>query len=220
LRKRKVLHKSIFFHIINVMIENDEIAEIKTYARREAVPIMQDETQEFICNYIKELSQKLEQVRVLEIGTAIGYSAIQFARVAENVTVSTIEIDIDRYLKAIQNIKNCGLETRITAYHADALTFEFPESTNQFDLIFIDAAKGQYINFFEKYKAKLAPNGVIISDNLSFHGMVEDLSLTHNYSTKKLVKKIRKYVLFLRENHEFQTEFFECGDGISVSKKK
>lgn len=215
-----MLHKSIFFHIINVMIENDEIAEIKTYARREAVPIMQDETQEFICNYIKELSQKLEQVRVLEIGTAIGYSAIQFALVAENVTVFTIEIDIDRYLKAIQNIKNCGLENRITAYHADALTFEFPESTNQFDLIFIDAAKGQYINFFEKYKANLAPNGVIISDNLSFHGMVEDLSLTHNYSTKKLVKKIRKYVLFLRENQEFQTEFFECGDGISVSKKK
>ena len=203
------------------MIENDEIAEIKTYARREAVPIMQDETQEFICNYIKELSQNLEQVRVLEIGTAIGYSAIQFARVAENVTVSTIEIDIDRYLKAIQNIKNCGLETRITAYHADALTFEFPTVTPapQFDLIFIDAAKGQYINFFEKYKTNLAPNGVIISDNLSFHGMVEDLSLTHNYSTKKLVKKIRKYVLFLRENQEFQTEFFECGDGISVSKK-
>lgn len=207
-------------HIINLMNENYEIAQIKSYARREAVPIMQDETQAFICNYIKELSQKLEQVRVLEIGTAIGYSAIQFALVAENVTVSTIEIDIDRYLKAIQNIKNCGLETRITAYHADALTFEFPESTNQFDLIFIDAAKGQYINFFEKYKAKLAPNGVIISDNLSFHGMVEDLSLTHNYSTKKLVKKIRKYVLFLRENQEFQTEFFECGDGISMSRKK
>lgn len=203
------------------MNENDEIAEIKTYARREAVPIMQDETQEFICNYIKELSQKQEQVRVLEIGTAIGYSAIQFARVAENVTVSTIEIDIDRYLKAIQNIKNCGLETRITAYHADALTFEFPTATPapQFDLIFIDAAKGQYINFFEKYKTNLAPTGVIISDNLSFHGMVEDLSLTHNYSTKKLVKKIRKYVLFLRENQEFKTEFFECGDGISVSRK-
>ena len=214
-----MLHKSIFFHIINVMIENDEIAEIKTYARREAVPIMQDETQEFICNYIKELSQKLEQVRVLEIGTAIGYSAIQFARVAENVTVSTIEIDIDRYLKAIQNIKNCELETRITAYHADALTFDFPDATAQFDLIFIDAAKGQYINFFERYKKNLAPNGVIISDNLSFHGMVEDLSLTHNYSTKKLVKKIRKYVLFLRENQEFTTEFFECGDGISVSRK-
>ena len=196
----------------------DDIAEIKTYARKEAVPIMQDETQEFICNYIRELSQKQEQVRVLEIGTAIGYSAIQFARVAENVSVVTIEIDIDRYLKAIQNIKNCGLENRITAYHADALTFEFPTAASLFDLIFIDAAKAQYINFFEKYKANLAEGGAIISDNLSFHGMVEDLSLTHNYSTKKLVKKIRKYVLFLRENQEFQTEFFECGDGISVSK--
>ena len=194
----------------------DDIAEIKTYARKEAVPIMQDETQEFICNYIRELSQKQDQVRVLEIGTAIGYSAIQFARVAENVSVVTIEIDIDRYLKAVQNIKNLGLENRITVHHADALSFELE---GQFDLIFIDAAKGQYINFFEKYKANLAEGGAIISDNLSFHGMVEDLSLTHNYSTKKLVKKIRKYVLFLRENQEFQTEFFECGDGISVSKR-
>lgn len=204
-------------HIINLMNENYEIAQIKSYARREAVPIMQDETQAFICNYIKELSQKLEQVRVLEIGTAIGYSAIQFALVAENVTVSTIEIDIDRYLKAIQNIKNCGLETRITAYHADALTFEFPESTNQFDLIFIDAAKGQYINFFEKYKAKLAPNGVIISDNLSFHGMVEDLSLTHNYSTIKMMRKIRRFINFLKQNKDFDTTFYDIGDKISVS---
>lgn len=191
----------------------DNISEIKSFARKEAVPIMQDETQNFICNYIKEHNV----TRVLEIGSAIGYSAIQFARVSENVTVTTLEIDIDRYLKAVQNIKDCGFEGRITIFNTDALTFELSDT---FDLIFIDAAKAQYIKFFEKYKHNLSENGVIISDNLSFHGMVEDLSLTHNYSTKKLVKKIRKYVLFLRENQEFDTEFFECGDGISVSKRK
>ena len=89
-----------------------------------------------------------------------------------------------------------------------------------FDMIFIDAAKGQYINFFQKYKENLAPDGVFISDNLSFHGMVDDLTLTHNYSTIKLVKKIRKYIDFLKQNTEFSTTFFANGDGISVSKRK
>ena len=154
----------------------------------------------------------------MEIGTAIGYSAIKFALVCGDVRVTTIEIDIDRYITAQENIKNAGLEERVTAIHADALLHDFGEE--KFDLIFIDAAKAQYIKFFEKYKKNLSPKGVIISDNLSFHGMVEDLSLTHNYSTKKLVKKIRKYVEFLKLNEEFETQFFDCGDGISVSKKR
>lgn len=190
----------------------DQISDIKSYARKEAVPIMMDETQIFICNYIKE--HKI--TRILEIGSAIGYSAIQFAKCGENVTVTTIEIDIDRYLKAVQNIKDSGLESRISIRHEDALTSEI---TDSFDLIFIDAAKAQYIKFFEKYKSNLAEGGVIISDNLSFHGMVEDLSLTHNYSTKKLVKKIRKYIDFLKNNTEFSTTFYKCGDGISVSTR-
>ncbi|MDE6069249.1 MAG: hypothetical protein K2F89_09935, partial [Treponemataceae bacterium] len=75
----------------------------------------------------------------------------------------------------------------------------------------------QYIKFFEKFKNNLAQGGAILSDNLFFHGMVKDLSLTHNYSTKKLVKKIRKYIEFLKANEEFETQFFEQGDGISVS---
>jgi len=190
------------------------LLSIKAYANREAVPIMQDEGCDFICNYIKEHNVKT----VLEIGTAIGYSSIRFAQQADDVYVTTIELDIDRHIKAVENFKNAGLENRITAIHDDALTHDFGDQ--KFDLIFIDAAKAQYTKFFEKYKANLSENGVFISDNLSFHGMVDDLSLTHNYSTKKLVKKIQKYVEFLKTNEEFETEFFEIGDRIGVSKKK
>ena len=86
-------------------------------------------------------------------------------------------------------------------------------------MIFIDAAKAQYINFFNRFSPFLAEDGVIISDNLSFHGMVEDLSLTRNYSTIKLVKKIRKYIDFLKQNSEFETEFFKVGDGIGVTRR-
>lgn len=194
----------------------EEIAEIKTYAKKEAVPIIKDETQQFICERIEEIAKTKAQVHVLEIGSAIGYSAIQFARTVENVFVTTIEIDIDRHLKAQQNVSDSGLKDRITTIYGDALVTQID---GQFDLIFIDAAKAQYIKFFEKYKENLADGGIIISDNLSFHGMVEDLSLTNNYSTKKLVKKIQKYIEFLKTNPDFTTEFFKCGDGISVSKR-
>ena len=191
----------------------DNLLSIKAYASREAVPIMQDEGCDFICDYIKEHKCK----NILEIGTAIGYSSIRFAGLADDIKVTTIELDIDRHLKAVENFKAAGLSDRITAIHADALTCPLE---GLFDLIFIDAAKAQYIKFFEKYKNNLAPNGVIVSDNLSFHGMVDDLSLTHNYSTKKLVKKIQKYAEYLRTNPEFETTFYEVGDRIAVSKRK
>ena len=188
------------------------INDIKLYAAKNSIPIMRDGGVDFICDYIREHKIK----RILEIGTAIGFSAIEFARVAPDITVTTIELDIDRHIKALQNIHDSGLDGRIKAINADALQLELDDT---FDMIFIDAAKGQYINFFEKYKKNLAPDGVFISDNLSFHGMVEDLTLTHNYSTIKLVKKIRKYIDFLKKNTEFSTNFYSFGDGISVSKR-
>ena len=192
--------------------------DIKLYAAKNSIPIMRDGGIDFICSYIKEHNIK----RILEIGTAIGFSAIEFANVAPDITVTTIELDIDRHIKAKQNIHDSGLDDRINAIHGDALKVELMDGNNrpqQFDMIFIDAAKGQYINFFQKYKVNLAPGGVFISDNLLFHGMVDDLTLTHNYSTIKLVKKIRKYIDFLKTNKEFTTQFFEYGDRVSISKR-
>ena len=190
-----------------------DISEIKLYARKNDVPIMQDQSQQFICEYIKNHNYK----KILEIGTAIGYSTIQFAKTSPDVKVTSIELDIDRFIKARQNVEDCNLQDRITLINENALDTQLDD---KFDLIFIDGPKAQYIKFFEKYKNNLNPNGVIISDNLFFHGMVEDLTLTHNYSTIKLVKKIRKYIDFLKNNQEFTTEFFDLGDGISVSSPK
>lgn len=130
--------------------------------------------------------------------------------------MDTVEIDIIRYQQAVKNILDCDLWDRITVYLANALNINFDR---KFDLIFIDGPKAQYINLFQKFKNNLEPEGVIISDNLSFHGMVEDLSLTHNASTIRLVKKIRKYIDFLKNNSEFSTNFYNIGDKISVSKK-
>ena len=119
----------------------------------------------------------------------IGYSAIKFASVNDDIYVTTIERDEERYNEAVKNISSNNLSDRINIINADALIYS---DDNKYDLIFIDAAKSQYIKFFEKYKNNLSDNGVIISDNLSFHGIVEDITLTHNRNTRQLVGKIKK----------------------------
>lgn len=191
----------------------EDLSSLKDYANQNSVPIMFDEGIEFIVNYIKENDVRF----ILEIGTAIGYSAIKFAQINPEIRIFTIEYDIERYQKAVENITKLNLDDQITVFLGDALKFDF---TEKFDLIFIDGAKSQYINFFEKYKNNLSENGVFISDNLFFHGMVEDISLTQNYSTIKLIRKLKRYIDFLKANTEFQTEFYQLGDGVAVSRRK
>ena len=190
----------------------EELNKLKDYATENSVPIMFDEGIEFIVNYIKNNDVSF----ILEIGTAIGYSAIKFAQIHPEIRIFTIEYDIERYQKAVENITKLNLDDQITVFLGDALKFDF---TEKFDLIFIDGAKSQYINFFEKYKNNLSENGVFISDNLFFHGMIEDISLTQNYSTIKLIRKLKRYIDFLKANTEFQTEFYQLGDGVAVSRR-
>ena len=190
----------------------EELNKLKDYATENSVPIMFDEGIEFIVNYIKNNDVSF----ILEIGTAIGYSAIKFAQINPEIRIFTIEYDIERYQKAVENITKLNLDDQITVFLGDALKFDF---TEKFDLIFIDGAKSQYINFFEKYKNNLSENGVFISDNLFFHGMVENPELTKNYSTIKLIRKLKRYIDFLKANTEFETEFYQLGDGVAVSRR-
>ena len=189
------------------------ITNLKNKARKNNIPIIQDGGIAFIKKYITDNNIKT----ILEIGSAVGYSAISFALLDKDIKVHTLERDVERYNEAIKNINEFNLNNQIIIKNVDALEYELDDT---FDLIFIDAAKSQYIKFFEKYKHNLTTNGVIITDNLSFHGMVDDLSLTHNRNTKQLVGKIRNYIEFLKNNEEFDTVFYKDGDGISVSKKK
>lgn len=190
----------------------DRILDIKEYAKENNVPIMQDAGIDFMCDYIKNNNIK----SILEIGSAIGYSAIRFASINDDIKVTTIERDESRYNEAVKNISSMNLDSRITIYHADALEINV---NDKFDMIFIDAAKSQYIKFFLKFKNNLNDNGVIFSDNLKFHGFVDHPELTHNRNTRQLVGKIRKYVDFLKDNEEFTTSFYDIGDGVSISKK-
>ena len=185
------------------------LEEIEKYAQENNVPIMQKDGIEFLTNYIKENNIKT----ILEIGSAIGYSAIKMCLVDECIKVTTIERDEIRYLEAVKNIKEFNLGDRINIIHDDAFNVELK---GKFDLIFIDAAKSQYIKFFEKFEKNLKTNGVIVSDNLSFHGLVEDETKTNNRNTKQLVRKIRKYIDYLKENPNYKTTFYELGDGVAI----
>ena len=191
----------------------EEIERIKKYADENNVPIMLEDGIGFLTTYIKKNNIK----SVLEIGTAIGYSSIMMALVDKDIKITTIERDEKRYQEALKNIKKFNLENQITPILKDAFEVELKE---EFDLIFIDAAKAQSIKFFEKFEVNLKQNGTVITDNLNFHGMVQkDEKEIASRNVRGIVRKTKAYIEFLKENKNYETTFYDIGDGISISIK-
>ena len=189
------------------------IEQLETYAKEFNIPIMMKDGIEFLCNYIKEHNIKT----IFEVGSAIGYSSIMMALVDSDIKIITIEKNKNRYDLAVSNIKKFNLEDRIAIFNEDALESNIDD---KFDLIFIDASKGNNINFFNKYKYNLNKNGVIVTDNLSFHGLGENPNLVETKNQRGLVNKIKLYLEFLDKNEEFDTTYVEVGDRISISVRK
>lgn len=196
-----------------VMDQEYLIRKIEKYADEKGIPIMEKEGINFLTEFIKLNKTK----NILEIGSAIGYSAIKMALVDENVTVTTIERDKIRYIEALKNVKALELDNRITLILADAMDFNTSE---KFDMIFIDAAKSQYIKFFNKFSKNLNKKGYIITDNIKFHGLTFSDKTKLSRNLRQLITKLEKYISFLKENDDFKTRFFDIGDGIAISRKK
>lgn len=188
------------------------LSEIKKYAIEKEVPIMQDEASDIIIKNIKENGL----INILELGTAIAYTTIKLASINENIKITSIERDDERYKVAKKNVEKSNL-TNINLIHDDIYNTSFEE---MFDLIIIDAAKAQNKNFFEKFKNNLSDKGLIIIDNLLFHGLVGKSSEIKSKNLKALVRKIENFITFLKENKEFNIEFIEVGDGIAICQKK
>ena len=187
--------------------------ELEEYAKINNIPIMQKDGILYLINYIKENNIK----NILEIGSAIGYSSIMMASINSDIRITTIERDKDRYDLAVSNIKKYNLDKQIDIIYGDAVDTDI---TGMYDLIFIDAAKGKNIFFFEKYKNNLVKRGTIITDNLSFHGLVEDSDLVKTKNQKGIVNKIKDFISFLDNNDEFDTEYIPVGDKIAISKRR
>lgn len=189
------------------------LEEMEKYAKDQNVPIMEKEGIEFLTKYIKDNNIK----SILEIGAAIGYSAIKMASISDDIKVTTIERDSFRYNEAVKNIEYNNLNDRINIILGDALEVNIEGS---YDLIFIDAAKAQSIKFFEKYSPLLKDNGTIITDNINFHGLTFSDNPAPTRNLRQLTRKIKTYLEFLENNKEYDSKYINIGDGLIVSKKK
>lgn len=192
----------------------NDIKDLKEYASINNIPIMEDEGIDFLTTFIIKKQIK----NILEIGTAIGYSAIMMANTSSDIHITTIEKDEVRYMEALKNIKKFGLEEKITLIFNDALNVKLED---EYDLIFIDAAKGRNQDFFEHFEKNLTINGYIITDNMYFHGYVKmNEEEIQSKNIQGIVKKIKDYTYFLENHMLYKTTIYNVGDGVAVTERR
>lgn len=191
-----------------------ELEKIKQKALEEHIPIIMDETLEVMKKYL--LNKRPE--RILEIGTAVGYSAMCFTNfLAENGVIDTIERDVQRIEEAKENIKKVGVEEKVNIYEGDAVEI-LPNLNEKYDVVFIDAAKGKYPFFLKESLRMIKPDGIIFADNILYKGYV--MSDYNKHKQRTAVRNLREYIKEVTENHNLETEILEVGDGLAVSKLK
>lgn len=195
-------------------MNRQELEKVKQKALAEHIPIIMDDTLEVMEKYLKERKPE----KILEIGTAVGYSAMCFTNfLAENGRIDTIEREIDRVKEARENIKKVGVEGKIQIYEGDAVEI-LPTLKEQYDAVFIDAAKGKYPFFLKEALRMIKPNGIIFADNILYKGYV--LSDYNKHKQRTAVRNLREYIKETSENPKLETEILEVGDGLAVSQVK
>jgi len=195
---------------------SNQISEIEQYAKENEVPIMELIGIEALLQLLRIQQPK----KILEVGTAIGYSALRMAEVLPSSQIITIERDEQRHLVAKENVKKLKRESQIVLLYGDALELEsIVKQYGPFDAIFIDAAKGQYQKFFDLYSQLLTNDGIVYTDNILFHGLVAEEEI-ESRNLRQLVRKIRNYNQWLMENQDYHTAILPVGDGIAISKKR
>lgn len=189
------------------------IEQIKEKALEDHIPIIMDDTLEVVGKILEDK----KPYRILEIGTAVGYSAIRFSKyLSDNGYIDTIERDEERISEAKQNIKDLNLEEKIHIYQGDALEV-LPTLTGPYDVVFIDAAKGKYPIFLSEALRMLASHGIIVADNVLYKGYV--MSDYNKHKQRTAVRGLREFLKELTENENLTTEILEVGDGLAISKK-
>ena len=194
-------------------MNKEELQKIKEYALERHIPIIMDDTLEVI----DEILTKKKPEKILEIGTAVGYSAMCFSEyLVQGGRIDTIERDEQRVLEARENIKKVGVEEKIKIYEGDAV--EILQTLNeQYDVVFIDAAKGKYPFFLEQALRMLKPDGVILADNILYKGYV--MSDYNKHKQRTAVTHLRQYIKEITENPDLETTILEVGDGLAISKR-
>ena len=191
-----------------------ELEKIKEKALENHIPIIMDDTLEVIAKILTEKKPK----RILEIGAAVGYSAMCFSKyLAEDGLIDTIERDEERIEEAKQNFKKVEVENKINLYEGDAVEI-LPTLNEKYDVVFIDAAKGKYPFFLKEALRMLKQDGIIFADNILYKGYV--MSDYNKHKQRTAVRNLREYIKETTENPNLETEILEVGDGLAISKMK
>ena len=194
--------------------KSDLLSELREYAEENHVPIIEEECEEFYNFLINTTKPK----KILELGTAIGYSAISFSMNESVERLVTVEINEDMVKIAKENIKKSGLEDKIEIVHSDAYKY-LVESSDTFDFIFIDAAKGQYEKYFEEAIKLLNRDGIIVCDNVLFRGMIANQELVKRRKIT-IVKRLRKFLKDIKDDDRFYSSIVPIGDGALLIRRK
>ncbi|RFB17621.1 O-methyltransferase [Bacillus sp. HNG] len=195
---------------------NEIVEEIEHYAKENNVPIMELVGIETMLQILRISQPK----QILEIGTAIGYSAIRMAQALPGTKIVSLERDAERYEKSLENIERTGTSSQIEVIFGDALEVaDEIKKHGEFDCIFIDAAKGQYRHFFDIYEKCLSKDGLIVTDNVLFKGLVAEEEI-ENKRIRNLVTKIKSYNEWLLAHPDYQTTILPVGDGVALSKRR
>ena len=190
-----------------------ELEKIKQKALEDKIPIIMDDTLEVIEKLLKEKKPS----KILEIGTAVGYSAICFSEyLTENGKIDTLERDETRVIEARENIKRAEVENKINIFLGDAVEI-LPTIQETYDVVFIDAAKGKYPFFLKEALRMLNKDGIIIADNVLYKGYV--MSDYNKHKQRTAVRNLREFLQELKENPELEVEILEVGDGLAIAKR-
>lgn len=191
-----------------------ELTKIKQKALEENIPIIMDDTLEVVATILKEKKPK----RILEIGTAVGYSAICFSKyIEDDGKIDTIEREEQRVKEAKMNIKKVEVEEKIHIYEGDAVEI-LPTLNEEYDIVFIDAAKGKYPFFLSQAMRMIKRDGIIIADNVLYKGYV--MSDYNKHKQRTAVRNLREYIAEITQNPNLETQILEVGDGLAISRVK
>ena len=189
------------------------LAEIKSYALERHIPIIMDDTLEVI----KDVMKDKNATKILEIGTAVGYSALCFAEfLAEGGVIDTIERDEERVKEAKENIKILDANKKINIFEGDAVEI-LPTLNEKYDMVFIDAAKGKYPFFLQEALRLLKEDGIIFADNILYKGYV--MSDYNKHKQRTAVTHLREYIKLTTQNPNLNTKILEVGDGLAITTK-
>lgn len=191
-----------------------DLTQLEKFARERYIPVMLDDTKELLFNTVKAKQPK----RILEIGTAIGYSGIVMLSASDSATLNTIELDERTAEMARRNFAEFGVSDRVNIFVGDAREI-VTLLTGSYDFIFLDGPKGQYEVFFPYLTDLLEVGGTLVCDNVLYKGLVEHVPDNKRHKHITVARNMRAFLDDVTTNKRYSTTLFRIGDGVTVSTK-